>query len=70
MRRTLSILFVLTLAALAPPPAAAQSAIVYSVAFPAPQHHYAQIELTLPDLPAAPLQLRMSRSSPGRYALH
>ena len=70
MRRTLSILSVLTLAALAPPPAAAQSAIVYKVAFPAPQHHYAQIELTLPDLPAAPLQLRMSRSSPGRYALH
>ena len=70
MRRTPSILFVLTLAALAPPPAAAQAAIVYSVAFPAPQHHYAQIELTLPDLPAAPLQLRMSRSSPGRYALH
>ena len=46
MRRTLSILFVLTLAALAAPPAAAQSAIVYSVAFPAPQHHYAQVELT------------------------
>src|SRR6188768_1830268 len=74
MRRTLSILVVLTVAALAAAPAAApaaaQSAIVYSVAFPAPQHHYAQVELTLPDLPAAPLQLRMSRSSPGRYALH
>ena len=40
------------------------------MAFPAPQHHYAQIELTLADLPATPLQLRMSRSSPGRYALH
>ena len=47
MRRTLSILFVLTVAALAAPPAAAQSAIVYSVSFPAPQHHYAQVELTL-----------------------
>ncbi len=70
MRCALSLPFVLTLAALAAPPAAAQSAVVYSVAFPAPQHHYAQVELTLTDLPAAPLQLRMSRSSPGRYALH
>jgi predicted metalloprotease with PDZ domain len=70
MRCALSLPFVLTLAALAAPPAAAQSAVVYSVAFPAPQHHYAQVELTLADLPAAPLQLRMSRSSPGRYALH
>ena len=68
MRRVL--LLVLTLAVLAAPPVAAQSAAVYRVAFPAPQHHYAQVELALADLPAAPLQLRMSRSSPGRYALH
>jgi predicted metalloprotease with PDZ domain len=70
MRRALSFTLVLTLAAIAAPPAAAQAAAVYRVAFPAPQHHYAQVELTLADLPAAPLQLRMSRSSPGRYALH
>ena len=68
MRRVL--LLVLTLAVLAAPPVAAQSPAVYRVAFPAPQHHYAQVELALADLPAAPLQLRMSRSSPGRYALH
>ncbi len=29
-----------------------------------------QVEVTFPDVPAGPLQLRMSRSSPGRYALH
>jgi predicted metalloprotease with PDZ domain len=29
-----------------------------------------QVEIALADLPAAPLELRMSRSSPGRYALH
>lgn len=29
-----------------------------------------QVEITLPDLGAEPLQLRMSRSSPGRYAVH
>ena len=29
-----------------------------------------QVEITFPDVPAGPLQLRMSRSSPGRYAVH
>lgn len=29
-----------------------------------------QVEATFAELPAAPLQLRVSRSSPGRYALH
>ena len=28
------------------------------------------VEVTFSDVPAGPLQLRMSRSSPGRYALH
>ena len=71
MRCALSLLLVLTLAALAAaPPRPPSRPIVYRVAFPAPEHHYAQVEVTLPDLPAAPLELRMSRSSPGRYALH
>jgi predicted metalloprotease with PDZ domain len=51
-------------------PALAQSPIVYRVSFPAPEHHYAQIEVTFPDVPAGVLEARMSRSSPGRYALH
>jgi predicted metalloprotease with PDZ domain len=51
-------------------PAAAQSPIVYRVSFPAPEHHYAQIEVTFPEVPAGTLEARMSRSSPGRYALH
>jgi len=29
-----------------------------------------QVEVTFPELPAGTLQIRMSRSSPGRYALH
>ena len=29
-----------------------------------------QVEVTFTDVPAGRLQLRMSRSSPGRYALH
>ena len=43
--------------------------IVYRVSFPAPEHRYAQVEVTFPAV-AGPLQARMSRSSPGRYAVH
>jgi predicted metalloprotease with PDZ domain len=51
-------------------PAFAQAPVVYRVAFPAPQHHYAEVEVVFADLDSGPLELRMSRSSPGRYALH
>ena len=44
--------------------------VVYRVAFPAPQHHYADVEVTFAGVPAGTLEVRMSRSSPGRYALH
>jgi len=55
-----------------PPPAPAPGAPVeYTLRFPEPEHHWVQVEVTFPDLdPAAPLDVRMSRSSPGRYALH
>jgi predicted metalloprotease with PDZ domain len=51
-------------------PVRAQQPITYRVAFPAPEHHFADVEVTFPDLPAGTLEARMSRSSPGRYALH
>ena len=44
--------------------------IDYRLSFPEPQHHWMQVEATFTDLPEAPLELRMSRSSPGRYSLH
>jgi predicted metalloprotease with PDZ domain len=44
--------------------------IQYRFTFPEPQHHWMQVEATFPDLPDQPLELRMSRSSPGRYSLH
>jgi predicted metalloprotease with PDZ domain len=50
--------------------AAAQAPVVYKVSFPAPEHHYAVVEAAFTNLPAGPLEARMSRSSPGRYALH
>jgi len=48
----------------------ASSAVTYDVSFPNAVHHEARITMTLPDVPAGPLELTMSRSSPGRYALH
>jgi predicted metalloprotease with PDZ domain len=52
------------------PPTAAESPVTYRVTFPAPAHHYAEIEVTFPNVPAGALEARMSRSSPGRYAVH
>jgi predicted metalloprotease with PDZ domain len=50
--------------------ATAQEPVQYQVSFPAPEHHYAQVEVTFPAVPAGTLEARMSRSSPGRYAVH
>jgi len=51
-------------------PVLAQTPVIYRVSFPAPEHHYAQVEVTFPNVPADTLEVRISRSSPGRYALH
>jgi predicted metalloprotease with PDZ domain len=40
------------------------------VSFPEPQHHWMQVEATFTDIGSGTLELRMSRSSPGRYSLH
>jgi predicted metalloprotease with PDZ domain len=48
----------------------AEEAIRYRFTFPEPQHHWMQIEAAFSGLDSAPLELRMSRSSPGRYSLH
>ena len=42
----------------------------YEVAFPNAVHHEAQVTATWRTRPGAPFEVRMSRSSPGRYALH
>jgi predicted metalloprotease with PDZ domain len=65
MRRVLCILLVAVIVR-----ADAASPIRYRLSFPEPQHRWMQVEATFPDLGAAPLELRMSRSSPGRYSLH
>ena len=44
--------------------------IEYKLSFAEASHHVMQVEVTFPDVKADPLQVRMSRSSPGRYAAH
>src|SRR4051794_23235750 len=59
------------LALLAAPAAAQQRSVEYEIAFPNAVHHEAQVVATFRGVPQGrPLQVRMSRSSPGRYALH
>ncbi|HEY6361131.1 MAG TPA: PDZ domain-containing protein [Vicinamibacterales bacterium] len=44
--------------------------VQYRLSFPQPEHRWMQVEIAFTGVPAGVLQLRMSRSSPGRYALH
>lgn len=48
----------------------AQNEISYTVSFPNVIHHEAEISMFIPNVPAGTLKVRMSRSSPGRYATH
>jgi predicted metalloprotease with PDZ domain len=50
--------------------AEAQAPVEYRLSFTEPEHRLMDVEVRFNDLPAGPLELRMSRSSPGRYALH
>ena len=44
--------------------------VLYVVSFPEPEHHWLEVAMTVSGLTPAPLVVRMSRSSPGRYAVH
>jgi predicted metalloprotease with PDZ domain len=59
-------------AVLSSPPRAAGdlTPIHYRFTFPEPEHRWMQIEASFADLDRSPLELRVSQSSPGRYALH
>jgi predicted metalloprotease with PDZ domain len=69
MRKHLWIAIVLVLTSV-PRGGGAAPGIAYRFTIPEPQHHWMQVEATFAGLGAAPLELRMSRSSPGRYAIH
>jgi predicted metalloprotease with PDZ domain len=69
MRRLASLVFLI---AVSISPASAQGSrdpISYQVTFPEPEHHWMQVEVTFSNLGTQPLDARMSRSSPGRYAV-
>jgi predicted metalloprotease with PDZ domain len=44
--------------------------VKYDVSFPNAVHHEARVSMTVSGLPRGTASFRMSRSSPGRYALH
>src|SRR5262245_6807352 len=48
----------------------AQAPVTYRLSFPEREHHLMQVDITFPDVPPGPLQVHMSRSSPGRYSMH
>ncbi len=62
----LILLFVLTLAS----QSFAQSPVSYHITFENAAHHEAEITVVFSELSTDPLEVRMSRTSPGRYALH
>ena len=68
--RALMIAAVAVAIAIAAPTAQASRDVSYVVTFPAPEHHWMQVDATFPALEPGPFSVRMSRSSPGRYAVH
>lgn len=52
------------------PAAFAQTYHEYQIAFPNAMHHEAEVTATFKGLEDKVLELRMSRTSPGRYAIH
>src|SRR5689334_9678367 len=51
-------------------PAWAQAPIDYRLSFTDYVRHLVDVEVVFSDVTADPLDIHMSRSSPGRYALH
>jgi predicted metalloprotease with PDZ domain len=51
-------------------PLRGESPVRYRFSFPEPQHRWMEVEAAFPDVGSGTLELRMSRSSPGRYSLH
>jgi predicted metalloprotease with PDZ domain len=50
--------------------AAREAPFEYRLSFPSPEHRWMVVEARFAELPAGTAEIRMSRTSPGRYALH
>ena len=51
-------------------PLLAQKSVTYELSFPNAVHHEAEVRAIFHGVTEEPLEIHMSRSSPGRYALH
>jgi len=60
----------ISLLAALPIVAFAQAPVEYAISFAGAAHHEARVSVTWREIGDRPLEMRMSRSSPGRYALH
>ena len=69
-RRILVLVLALVVGVATVAPYEAVEPIRYRFSFPEPQHRWMQVDASFPELGSDPLELRMSRSSPGRYSLH
>jgi predicted metalloprotease with PDZ domain len=66
----LLIAFAAPATAQSPAPPQAPAPVRYDLSFDNAVYHEARITATWRDVPAGPLRIQMSRSSPGRYAIH
>jgi predicted metalloprotease with PDZ domain len=48
----------------------AQAPVAYRISLAEAEHHRLEVEVTFPDVPDGTLEVLMSRTSPGRYAVH
>jgi predicted metalloprotease with PDZ domain len=69
-RRLIAVALFAAAAAVPRAPSSAAEPVAYRFSFPQPSQQWMQVDATFADLSEAPLQLRISRSSPGRYAIH
>jgi predicted metalloprotease with PDZ domain len=64
------VLVLILLALLVPASGFAQAPVEYRLSFAEAEHRIMDVEVRFQDVPAGALEVRMSRSSPGRYAVH
>jgi predicted metalloprotease with PDZ domain len=62
--------FVAVLLVLVPAQVGAQAPVEYRLSFPEAERRLMTVDVHFDEVPAGLIELRMSRSSPGRYALH
>ena len=71
LRRLISLSFLaVPLCAFVTLPLYGQTSVKYRLAFPNATHHEAEVHVEFSGVPTPVLEVVMSRSSPGRYALH